>query len=76
MVDIEELKSKFLNQDFDAKEFVLDADKIATVAKTSGETRPEFTDPGHPDFHAPPAFLCSLASGRQSGPSYQRLRGR
>ena len=64
MVDIEKLKSSFLDQDFDNREFVLDAEKIITVARASGETRPEFTDPEHPDFQAPPAYLCSLASGR------------
>ena len=75
MVDIEDLKSRFLNQNFDAKEFVLDADKIVTVAKASGETRPEFTDPNHPDFHAPPAFLCSLASGRHLPIDFPSLGG-
>ena len=75
MVDIEDLKSRFLNQDFDAKEFVLDAEKIVTVAKASGETRPEFTDPNHPDFHAPPAFLCSLASGRHLPIDFPSLGG-
>ena len=64
MVDIEEPKAKFLDQDFDSKEFILDAQKIVTVAKASGETRPEYTQPEHPDFQAPPAYLCSLASGR------------
>lgn len=64
MVDIEKLKSSFLDKDFDNREFVLDADKIVTVARASGETRPEFTDAEHPDFQAPPAYLCSLASGR------------
>ena len=60
MVDIEDLKAKFLNQDFDSKEFILDAEKIATVARTSGETRPEFTDPQHEDFQAPPAYRRRL----------------
>ena len=64
MVDIEALREQFIDKDFDTKTFVLDAANIVTVAKASGETRPEFTDPEHPDFQAPPAFLCSLASGR------------
>lgn len=75
MVDIEELKSKFLDQDFDSKEFVLDAEKIATVARASGETRPEFTQPDHPDFQAPPAYLCSLASGRHLPIDFPSLGG-
>ena len=64
MVDIEDLKSRFLNIEFDRKDFSLDPERLLTVARTSGETRPEFTDPENPDFQAAPAFLCSLASGR------------
>ena len=75
MVDIEELKAQFLDNDFDSKEFVLDAAKIVTVAKASGETRPEFTDPEHEDFQAPPAYLCSLASGRHLPIDFPALGG-
>lgn len=75
MVDIEALREQFLDQDFDSKEFVLDAEKIVTVAQASGETRPEFTDPSHPDFQAPPAFLCSLASGRHLPIDFPSLGG-
>ncbi len=75
MVDIEELKANFINQDFDSKEFVLDAHKIVAVAKASGETRPEFTDPEHEDFQAPPAYLCSLASGRHLPIDFPSLGG-
>jgi len=75
MVDIEELKSKFLNEDFDSKEFRLDPARIVTVAKASGETRPEFTDPDHPEFQAPPAYLCSLASGRHLPIDFPSLGG-
>ena len=75
MVDIEELKSKFLNLDFDTKEFTLDPQRIVTVAKASGETRSEFTDPDHPEFQAPPAFLCSLASGRHLPIDFPSLGG-
>lgn len=75
MVDIEELKSNFLNQDFDSKEFNLDPSRIVTVAKASGETRAEFIDPEHPEFQAPPAFLCSLASGRHLPIDFPALGG-
>ena len=63
-IDVEDLKSKFLNEDFDTKEFIVRAENIDTVARVSGEQRPEYTDPQHPDFQVPPALLCSLASGR------------
>ncbi len=75
MVDIDELREKFLNKDFDTTHYNLDPEKIVTVARTSGETRPEFTDPDHPDFQAPPQFLCSLASGRHLPIDFPSLGG-
>lgn len=75
MIDIDELKSNFLDQDFDRREFEIDAAKIVAVAKASGELRPEFTDPDHPDFQAPPAYLCSLASGRHLPIDFPSLGG-
>jgi hypothetical protein len=75
MVDIEELKAGFLNEEFDTREFTLDPAKIVTVAKASGETREAFIDPNHSDFQAPPAFLCSLASGRHLPIDFPSLGG-
>ncbi len=75
MVDIAELKENFLNQDFDSKEFVLDADKIVIAAKASGETRDIYLNPENPDFQAPPAILCSLASGRHLPIDFPKLGG-
>lgn len=63
-VDIEELKSKYLNLEFDRKDFELDPEKVVTVAKMSGESLAQFCDPQHPDFQAPPAFVASLSAGR------------
>jgi hypothetical protein len=75
MVDIEALKARFLNLEFDRKDFVLDAGKAATVARVSGETLPEFTDPGHPNFQASPAFIASLASSRHLPLDFPSLGG-
>jgi hypothetical protein len=75
VVDIEELKKQFLNAEFDSKNFELDAEKLLVVAKTSGETRAEFTDITHADFQATPAFLCSLASGRHLPIDFPSLGG-
>ena len=75
MVDIEDLKNNFLNKDFDSKEFILKAQNIVIAAQASGETRPEFTDPEHPDFQGPPAVLCSLASGRHLPIDFPSLGG-
>ena len=75
MVDIDDLKEQFLNTDFDTRKFSLDVEKILTVARASGETRAEFTDPTHADFQAPPAFVCSLASGRHLPIDFPSLGG-
>ena len=64
MVDLDELKSQFLNTEFASRDLQLDADKLVTAAKASGETRGEFVDPAEANFQASPAFLCSISSGR------------
>ena len=73
--DLEELKASFLNVEFDSKEFTVKTENILTVAEMSGETRPEFTDPDHPDFQVPPPLLCSLASGRHLPIDFPKLGG-
>ena len=75
MVDLNELKANFLNTEFDRKNFVLEPDQLVTAASTSGETRPQFTEPEHPDFQATPAFLCSLASGTHLPIDFPALGG-
>ena len=75
MVDLDELKAKFLNEDFDSKDFVLDAEKLVTVAQASGENRAQYNDPEHKDFQALPAYLCSLASGRHLPIDFPSLGG-
>lgn len=74
-VDIEELKAKFLDQEFDSKEFTIKTENILAVSEASGEKRPEYTDPDHPDFQAPPQLLCSLASGRHLPIDFPSLGG-
>jgi hypothetical protein len=73
--DIDELKEKFLNLEFDRKDFVLEADNVVTVSEMSGETLPQFCDPDHPDFQAPPAFIASLAAGRHLPIDFPTLGG-
>ena len=75
MVDIEELKSRFLNLEFDTTDFEIGVDNALAVARMSGETRPEFTDPDHADFQATPAMLASLASGRHLPLDFPNLGG-
>lgn len=75
MLDIEDLKRRFLDLEFDSLDFVIDPDKALTVARMSGETRPEYTDPKHPDFRTTPAMLASLASGRRLPIHFPELGG-
>lgn len=75
MLDIDELKAKFLDLEFDTVDLQIDADKLLTVAQMSGETRPEFADTNHADFHATPAFLASLAAGRRLPIDFPSLGG-
>ena len=75
MVDIEDLKARFLNLEFDRTAFEVDPDAAIAVARVSGETRPEYTDPEHPDFQATPAVIGSLASGRHLPIEFPKLGG-
>ena len=75
MVDIEELKAKFLNLEFDTKDFILEADKLQAVAQMCGEQLPMYCDPEHADFQALPSFIASLAAGRHLPIGFPRLGG-
>jgi hypothetical protein len=75
MLDIDDLKARFLNLEFDSSDFVIDRESALTVARVSGETRAEFTDPSHPNFSATPAIIASLASGRRLPINFPELGG-
>ncbi|MDA1074530.1 MAG: MaoC family dehydratase N-terminal domain-containing protein [Proteobacteria bacterium] len=75
MVDIEDLKSKFLNLEYDTKTFELDPQRAIAIAKASGEILPQFTDPEHAEFEAVPAMVASLASGRRLPIDFPSLGG-
>ena len=75
MLDIDELRSKFLDLEFDRTGFVIEAEKSAAAAKAYGETRPEVTDPTDPNFQACLPILASLASGRQLPIDFPSLGG-
>lgn len=65
--DIAEVREKFLNLEFDEKEFDIKAETTIGYARMCGETAARFLDPEDPDFQAPPTFISSL-SGRRSLP--------
>ena len=75
MVNVDELKSKYLNLEFARSDFFVNAENSATLARLAGETRAEYTDPGHPDFEVFPAYLASLSAGRHLPIDFPSLGG-
>lgn len=75
MVGIEELRSKFLDLEFDRSGFIIDAERSIAVANAYGEVRAEFTDPSHPDLQACISILASLASGKRLPIDFPSLGG-
>ena len=66
-MEIEELKQRFLNLDFDERGFEVRQEAMLEFAAACGETAPRYTDPAHPDFQAPPTF-CARFHGRRMLP--------
>ncbi|MCP5181417.1 MAG: hypothetical protein H6993_09325 [Pseudomonadales bacterium] len=75
MVDVEELKAKYLHLEFARRDFVIDPANTSTLARLSGETRPEFVDPAHPAFEVYPPFIASLSAGRHLPIDFPSLGG-
>ena len=73
--DLESLRSRFLNKEFDEVTFELEAGRMAEYSITCGETNPKFTDPTHDDFQAPPTFVSTLVGGRQLPGDFPRPAG-
>ena len=66
-MEIDELKRRFLNLDFDERRFEVKQDAMLEFAAACGETAPRYTDASHPDFCAPPTF-CARFHGRRMLP--------
>lgn len=66
-MEIEELKRRFLNRDFDERSFEVREDAMLEFAAAVGESAPRYTDPSHADFQAPPTF-CARFHGRRMLP--------
>lgn len=75
MLEVEALRSRFLNLEFDRRGFVISPEQTLAVAKSYGETRPELLDPGHADFQVCLPLLASLASGRRLPIDFPRTGG-
>jgi hypothetical protein len=74
-LDIDHLKERFLNEEFDAQTYSVSAESIADFARACGEVAPRYTDPSDPDFQAPPTFASSFQAGRRLPDSFPQLPG-
>ncbi len=71
--DIQELRDKYLNQDFDETQFELDAAAAVDYARYCGETASRFLDEKDDDFQAAPTFIASKSGGRTVPLDFPRL---
>jgi hypothetical protein len=74
-VEIEELKSAFLNKDFDEREFSVRAEAMVEFALAVGETAAHYTDPSHPEFRAVPTFSARFHGRRMLPEDFPRFGG-
>ena len=71
--DITELRDKFLQRDFDQRDFLVKAEVTTEYARLCGETAKRFLDPDHADFQAPPTYISSLTGGRALPADFPRF---
>jgi hypothetical protein len=75
LLDIEALRERFLNEDYDEQTFELSAQQCVEYALACGELAPRFTDPNHPDFQAPPTLPSSFHPGKRLPDGFPTLPG-
>lgn len=66
-MDINELKSEWVDKPFDTVSFRIDAHEMVEFAEACGETLPQYTNPDHQDFQAVPSYT-SRFHGRRALP--------
>jgi len=71
--DIEEIREKYLNLNFDEKQFTIDPKTTIQYAKLCGETADRFLDADHEEFQAPPAFIACLSGSRMLPKGFPRF---
>jgi len=74
-IDVDALRTQFLNVVYDQYEFTLDAAKLADYALSCGETAPKFTDPNHTDFQAPPTIGSSMQPRQRLPKDFPTFKG-
>lgn len=67
------LKESWVGFEFDSKDFEVRRDKALAWAQACGESDPRFTDPGHPDFQAHPAFTTQFVGGQMFPEGFPRI---
>lgn len=71
--DIEVIRDKYLNLNFDEKEFAIDPKITTEYARLCGETAERFLDPANVDFQAPPTYIASLSGSRMLPKDFPRF---
>ncbi len=74
-LNIEALRGAFLNRVFDEGSFQIEAEDIVQYATSCGELASRFTDPGDPDFQAPPTMAASLQPYARLPEGFPRIAG-
>ena len=72
--DIDDLRERFLNREFEERTFEIIPEETVEYAITCGETGARFTDPSHPNFQAPATYPSRLA-GRATPEDFPDLGG-
>ncbi len=75
VLNVEELRERFLGKVFDEQVFRLTPEQIVDYASACGERAPRFTDPADPDFQAPPTFPSSFQPTRRLPEDFPSLPG-
>lgn len=71
--DIEVIRDKYLNLNFDENQFTIDPNITTEYARLCGETAERFLDPENKDFQAPPTYIASLSSSRMLPKDFPRF---
>ena len=65
--ELEALRADWIGREFDEKEFEVSKERALQWAAACGETRPEYSDPEHPDYRVPVTFTAHY-TGRRAFP--------
>ena len=65
--ELEALREAWIGRQFDEKEFDVSGSHALQWAAACGESRPEFSDPEHPDYQVPVTFTAQY-TGRRAFP--------